>query len=65
VVSEAVLVSVVALAVSASLTKAVRRFSWAHGLLDVPNERSSHVATTARGGGVSIVITATIALIRP
>lgn len=60
---EALLISVLALAVSASLTKAVRRLSWAHGLLDVPNERSSHSATTPRGGGVSIVIAATLALL--
>jgi len=61
--SEILLISVLALALSASLTKAVRRLSWMHGLLDVPNERSSHVATTPRGGGVSIVIAATIALL--
>ncbi len=60
---EALLISVLALVLSASLTKAVRSFSWMHGLLDVPNERSSHVATTPRGGGVSIVIAATIALL--
>jgi UDP-N-acetylmuramyl pentapeptide phosphotransferase/UDP-N-acetylglucosamine-1-phosphate transferase len=30
------------------------------GILDVPNERSSHVAPTARGGGIGIVI-ATVA----
>jgi Fuc2NAc and GlcNAc transferase len=60
---ETLLISVLALAVSASLTKAVRRLSWLHGLLDVPNERSSHSATTPRGGGVSIVIAATLALL--
>jgi Fuc2NAc and GlcNAc transferase len=60
---EALVISVLALAVSASLTTAVRRMSWAHGLLDVPNERSSHSTTTPRGGGVSIVIAATLALL--
>ena len=60
---EALVISVLALAVSAWLTKAVRSLSWAHGLLDVPNERSSHTATTPRGGGVSIVIAATLALL--
>jgi Fuc2NAc and GlcNAc transferase len=53
------LVSVLVLALSASLTRAVRRLSPRYGLLDVPNERSSHVAPTPRGGGVSIVIAAT------
>jgi len=56
-------ICVLALAVSASLTRTVRSLSWAHGLLDVPNERSSHTATTPRGGGVSIVIAATLALL--
>jgi Fuc2NAc and GlcNAc transferase len=60
---EALWISVLALAVSASLTEAVRRLSWTHGMLDVPNERSSHSATTPRGGGVSIVIAATLALL--
>jgi Fuc2NAc and GlcNAc transferase len=45
------------LAVSMALTLAVRRFAIAHGLLDVPNERSSHVIPTPRGGGVAIVLT--------
>jgi len=57
------LISVLVLALSASLTKAVRRSSWMYGLLDVPNERSSHIATTPRGGGISIVIAATTALL--
>jgi Fuc2NAc and GlcNAc transferase len=57
------LISALVLALTAALTKAVRRFSWVHGMLDVPNERSSHVATTPRGGGVSIVIAATTALL--
>lgn len=61
--SEALLISVLVVALSALLTKAVHRFSWTHGLLDVPNQRSSHTATTARGGGLSIVITATSALL--
>jgi Fuc2NAc and GlcNAc transferase len=60
---EAVFISLLALIVSASLTRAVRSLSWAHGLLDVPNERSSHSATTPRGGGVAIVIACTLALL--
>jgi Fuc2NAc and GlcNAc transferase len=60
---EAVFISLLALIVSASLTRAARSLSWAHGLLDVPNERSSHSATTPRGGGVAIVVACTLALL--
>jgi UDP-N-acetylmuramyl pentapeptide phosphotransferase/UDP-N-acetylglucosamine-1-phosphate transferase len=35
-----------------------RRWSSRHGLLDVPNERSSHSTPTPRGGGLVIVIVA-------
>ena len=31
-------------------------------MLDIPNERSSHVVPTPRGGGVAIVLTTTVAL---
>jgi len=60
---EPLLISALALAVSATLTRVVRSLSWAHGLLDVPNERSSHSVTMPRGGGVSIVIACTLALL--
>jgi Fuc2NAc and GlcNAc transferase len=40
---------------TALLTGIVRRIVLARGLLDVPNERSSHDAATARGGGLAIV----------
>jgi Fuc2NAc and GlcNAc transferase len=36
-------------------TLAARRFARLHGLIDVPNARSSHLVPTARGGGVAIV----------
>jgi Fuc2NAc and GlcNAc transferase len=36
------------------LTGAVRRWMLRRGRLDVPNERSSHVVPTPRGGGLSI-----------
>jgi Fuc2NAc and GlcNAc transferase len=42
---------------SAALTGVLRRYAMAHRLLDVPNERSSHVAPTPRGGGLAIVLT--------
>jgi len=38
------------------LTALMRRLSLAGGLLDVPNERSSHATPTPRGGGVAIVV---------
>ena len=52
-----------ALALSAVLTRVVLRLASRHGLLDVPNERSSHTAPTARGGGIAIVIASAIALL--
>jgi len=41
---------------SVVLTGAMRRYALARRLLDQPNERSSHVVATPRGGGVAIVI---------
>ena len=41
---------------AALLTGLVRRAALHGGLLDHPNERSSHVAPTPRGGGVAIVL---------
>jgi len=38
------------------LTPVVRRYSLARGLLDIPNERSSHTVPTPRGGGLAIVV---------
>jgi Fuc2NAc and GlcNAc transferase len=56
------LVAVWAVLISAALTGRFRRFALTRGLLDVPNERSSHVTPTPRGGGVAIVITVLLAL---
>jgi Fuc2NAc and GlcNAc transferase len=50
------------LVTSAALTLLVRRFAFAHGILDVPNERSSHTTVTPRGGGLAIVVSATVAM---
>jgi len=44
------------LALTWVLTFAARRLALSRGLIDVPNERSSHVVPTPRGGGVAIVI---------
>lgn len=43
--------------IAASLTEWVRRRAVRHGLLDVPNERSSHQSPTPRGGGLAIDVT--------
>ena len=39
-----------------ALTSSVRRYALQSGLIDHPNARSSHTATTPRGGGVAIVV---------
>ncbi len=53
----AVLAPVFAAAAGATviLTSVVRRYAIAHSVIDLPNERSSHVAATPRGGGLAIV----------
>jgi len=51
------------LALAAILTGVIRRFAWRHGLLDVPNARSSHQQATPRGGGLAIVIAVTLGLL--
>jgi len=37
------------------LTGVVRAFALSHGVLDVPNDRSSHTTPTPSGGGIAIV----------
>jgi len=54
-----VLLGLTVFGASVLLTGAVRRFALSHGLVDVPNPRSSHQHPTPRGGGVAIVATAT------
>jgi Fuc2NAc and GlcNAc transferase len=49
-----------ALVLAQVLTGIVRKRALMHGVLDVPNDRSSHSTPTPRGGGVAIVL-ATIA----
>lgn len=49
------------LLLAAALTGWQRRRALRTGMLDVPNQRSSHVQPTPRGGGLAIVITVTIA----
>jgi UDP-GlcNAc:undecaprenyl-phosphate/decaprenyl-phosphate GlcNAc-1-phosphate transferase len=45
----------VALIVAFALTPFVRAFALRSGTIDVPNERSSHVVPTPRGGGIAIL----------
>jgi Fuc2NAc and GlcNAc transferase len=48
---------VMAFLASFALTGWFRRYALRGGLMDVPNERSSHTQPTPRGGGVAIVAT--------
>lgn len=52
----------IALAVSAVVTYLVLRLSGRLGLIDVPSERSSHLAPTPRGGGLGILAAISLAI---
>lgn len=52
-----------AVILSALLTAWVRRLALARGILDSPNERSSHVLPTPQGGGLAIVVVSLAAMI--
>jgi Fuc2NAc and GlcNAc transferase len=58
-----IVLSLLVLAVSGLLTGVVRRLALSHGLVDVPNSRSSHTRTTPRGGGLAVVFTSLVYLI--
>src|SRR5579872_5951290 len=60
---ELLTISAGVLAVSMLATAAVRRLALLHGVVDVPNERSSHTEITPRGGGISIVAATSIAVL--
>jgi Fuc2NAc and GlcNAc transferase len=62
-IPETDLISVAAIIVSALLTGAVRRLALSQGILDLPNERSSHSKATPRGGGLAIVLTVTLGMV--
>jgi Fuc2NAc and GlcNAc transferase len=51
-----------AVAISTLLTFAIRRFALRSGLLDIPNQRSSHSVPTPRGGGLAIVLTTSVGI---
>jgi Fuc2NAc and GlcNAc transferase len=59
--SDAFLMALACLLGAAIVTAIVRKLAVAHGLLDVPNERSSHGVTTPRGGGLSVVLLTSVA----
>lgn len=54
---------VVAFLFGVGLTGLIRVYAQRTSLLDVPNERSSHVVATPRGGGLSIVVVFFIAVL--
>jgi Fuc2NAc and GlcNAc transferase len=56
--SEVYVLAGATLATSVALTLAMSKFALSRGLLDVPNERSSHKVPTPRGGGAAITLTA-------
>ena len=51
-----------AFVIAIALTGWFRRYALKGGLLDVPNDRSSHVSPTPRGGGVAIVLATLLTL---
>jgi Fuc2NAc and GlcNAc transferase len=57
---ELLVLALACFAASALLTQGMRKLALSQGLLDVPNERSSHARPTPRGGGAAIVATATV-----
>lgn len=59
---DALLMCLSAAALCALLTGAMRWMALSRGLLDVPNERSSHTIVTPRGGGLAIVLIMTVVL---
>ena len=61
--AEITLLVIAALLLSAAMTGMVRRFALARGVVDVPNQRSSHTIPTPRGGGAAIVVVTTAALL--
>src|SRR6185437_3548803 len=44
-------------------TGVVRRLAMAHGVIDVPNQRSSHAVPTPRGGGLAVAVVSIAALL--
>lgn len=47
---------------SLAMTTLLARVANAAGLIDVPNDRSSHTVSTPRGGGIAIVVSSVVAM---
>ncbi|MCI0591420.1 MAG: glycosyltransferase family 4 protein [Gammaproteobacteria bacterium] len=45
------------------MTGLVRRYSLRHSLIDIPNERNSHVVPTPRGGGLGLSVVVILAVV--
>ncbi len=57
------LIFLIALVSSVFLTTLVKRYGSKLGLIDIPNERSSHSTPTPRGGGIAIITVTVAALV--
>ena len=57
------LMLLLAFAVAVLLTGWLRRYALRQSLLDIPNDRSSHVRPTPRGGGLSITLVVLVAVL--
>lgn len=55
------LIAAVAMAASALAVEGMRRLALRHGVMDIPNARSSHHTPTPRGGGLAIVAVSMVA----
>jgi UDP-N-acetylmuramyl pentapeptide phosphotransferase/UDP-N-acetylglucosamine-1-phosphate transferase len=55
--NELIYISVSLFLASFFLTFLYRKLAISHNVLDIPNERSSHLTPTPKGGGIAIVIT--------
>lgn len=57
------MVAALALIGATVLTGVIRKAALVRGVIDVPNERSSHLVPTPRGGGLAIVLTVSTAVV--
>ena len=58
-----ILLVLIVFATAWALTGVLRRYAIRRSVIDIPNERSSHVIPTPRGGGLSVAIVFTLALV--
>jgi Fuc2NAc and GlcNAc transferase len=62
VIAEVSVVLIITFAISYVMVGYVRQVALDRNLVDIPNERSSHLVATPRGGGIAIVISFLIAI---